>query len=98
MTSLHKQAQIRECLEEIKSNIEAILHRDDLRVIDWELEDMLKIVNLMLELKLGKPNRKRLAEIRDRIEALREDLDDLRQEIVNMKEELKAMLEGDRYG
>jgi chromosome segregation ATPase len=96
MTSLHKLAQIREDLEEIRDNINTILQRDDLRVIDWELEDMLKMVNIMLELKLGKPNKKRLAEIRDRIEAIQEQLDELRQEIVNMKEDLKEMLEGDR--
>ena len=96
MTSLHRLAQIREDLEEIKANIEAILTRDDLRVINWELEDMLKIVNLMLELKLGKPNRKRLAYIRDQMEAIREYLDDLREEISNMKEDLKQMLEGDK--
>ena len=96
MTSLHRLAQIREDLEEIKANIEAILTRDDLRVINWELEDMLKIVNIMLELKLGKPNRKKLIGIRDQIEAIREYLDDLREEIVNMKEELKQMLEADR--
>ena len=96
MTSLHRLAQIREDLEEIRDNIKAILTRDDLRVINWELEDMLKIVNLMLELKLGKPNRKKLIAIRDQIEAIREYLDDLREEIVNMKEDLKEMLEGDK--
>ena len=96
MTSLHRLAQIREDLEEIRDNIKAILTRDDLRVINWELEDMLKIVNLMLELKLGKPNRKKLIAIRDQIEAIREYLDDLREEIVNMKEDLKQMLEGDK--
>jgi chromosome segregation ATPase len=95
MTNLHRLAQIREDLEEIRDNIQAILQRDDLRIIDWELEDMLKMVNIMLEGKIGKPNKKRLAEIRDRIEALREDLDDLRQEIINMKEELREMLEGE---
>jgi len=96
MVSPQRLAQIREDLEEIKANIEAILTRDDLRVINWELEDMLKIVNLMLELKLGKPNRKKLIAIRDQIEAIREYLDDLREEIVNMKEDLKEMLEGDK--
>jgi ElaB/YqjD/DUF883 family membrane-anchored ribosome-binding protein len=95
MTSLTNLLRIREELEEIKSNIEAILTRDDLRVIDWELESMLKTVNIMLEGKIGKPSRKKLAAIRDRIEALREELDDIRQEVVNMSEELKAMLEGE---
>jgi chromosome segregation ATPase len=95
MTNLHRLAQIREDLEEIRDNIQAILQRDDLRVIDWELENMLKIVNIMLEGKIERPNKKRLAEIRDRIEALREDLDEIRQEIINMKEELREMLEGE---
>jgi len=96
MTSLQKLAKIREDLEEIRDNIQAILQRDDLRIIDWELEDMLKMVNIMLEGKIRKPNKKRLAEIRDRIEALREELDDIRQEVVNISEELKAMLEGEK--
>jgi chromosome segregation ATPase len=97
MTSLHRLAQIREDLEEIRDNIQAILQRDDLRVIDWDLEDMLKIVNIMLEGKIGKPNRKKLITIRDRIEALREYLDDLRQEITNMREDLREMMEGEDY-
>ena len=96
MTSLQKLAQIREDLEEIRDNIKDILTKDNLRVIDWELEDMLKIVNLMLEMKLGKPNRKKLIAIRNRIEAIREYLDNLREDIVNMKEDLKEMLESDR--
>jgi hypothetical protein len=94
--TLHRQAQIREDLEEIRDHIQAILTRDDLRVIDWELENMLKIVNMMLENMAGKPNRRKLARIRDRVEALREQLDDIREEVVNMSEELKAMLEGEQ--
>jgi archaellum component FlaC len=93
MTNLHRLAQIREDLEEIRDNIQAILQRDDLRIIDWELEDMLKMVNIMLEGKIGKPNRKVLIRIRDRIEALREELDDIRQEVTTMSEELKALME-----
>jgi chromosome segregation ATPase len=95
VTSLHKLAQIREDLEEIRHHINVILTRDDLRVIDWELESMLKIVNIMLEGKIGKPNRKKLAAIRDKIEAIRDELDELRQEITNMSQELKTMLEGE---
>jgi hypothetical protein len=95
MTSLQRQDQIRECLEEIRDNIKAILTRDDLRVIDWDLEDMLKMVNIMLEVRMGRPNRRKLITIRDRIEAIREYLDDLRQEITNMREDLREMMEGD---
>jgi regulator of replication initiation timing len=96
MTSLHKLAQIREDLEEIRDHINTILTRDDLRVIDWELESMLKIVNIMLEGKMKKPSRKKLAAIRDRIEALREELDDIRQEVIAMREDLEEMLTGER--
>jgi ElaB/YqjD/DUF883 family membrane-anchored ribosome-binding protein len=100
MTDLQTLAKIREDLEEIRDNIQAILQRDDLRVIDWELESMLKIVNILIEGrldKIGKRERRVLIRIRDKIEALREDLDDIRQQVVDMTQELKAMLEGDEY-
>jgi len=95
MTSLHKLAQIREDLEEIKDHINVILLRDDLRVIDWELESMLKTVNIMIEGQIKKPSRKRIQRIRDRIEAIQELLDELRQEVIAMREELEYMLTGE---
>jgi cell division protein ZapA (FtsZ GTPase activity inhibitor) len=95
MDSLHRLAEVREDLEEIRDNIKAILEKDELRVIDWDLEDILKMVNLMLELRQGKPNRRKIRRIRDWVEALREYMDDLREEITNIKEDLKEMLEAD---
>jgi ABC-type phosphate transport system auxiliary subunit len=95
MTSLGLLARIREDLEEIRDHINTILTRDDLRIIDYELEAMLKTVNLMIEGKIRKPRRKTIIRIRHRIEAIQEELDSLREEVRLLREKLEEMMTGE---
>jgi len=78
--------------------LQAIMLRDDLRTIDWELENMLKRVNMMLDNKTAEYNSMRIRRIRDKLEFLNEQLDTIRQDVVNMSEDLREMLEGDLCG